>query len=176
MANGASQLTGLDFACVDISPSTFWLWLLPFGGSCSLRQNWQEWSVGPETGWNFQEYGSNLKNHPVISFPRKLSRRILKRWVPTLRHPNFWKEVPFLTLSHNRREYNLKTITFINPPTLTIRLISAPIEGTLSMELPYFDQHVEQKGVKIKKPHANKYVFDGTTYCLYISDCSNSSF
>ena len=119
----------------------------------------------------FRKMAAIFKNHPVSSFPRKLSRRMLRRWVPTLRLPKFWKEIPFLTLSLNPRENNLKTITFISPPTLRIRLVSAPVEGTLSMEWPYFDQHIEQKGVKKKKTHANKYVFVGTTYCLYISDC-----
>ena len=60
-----SRLTGwvgephslLDGALrLDINPSTFWLQLL------LLVAKWEEKFLGTETGWNFQENGSNFKN------------------------------------------------------------------------------------------------------------------
>lgn len=62
MANGASQLTGLDFACVDISPSTFWLGCCHLVAVVPSGKIDRNDLVGPETGWNFQENGSNLKS------------------------------------------------------------------------------------------------------------------
>lgn len=117
---------------------------------------WLHAAAFPEAGWNVQENGRNFKNHPISSFPGKLSRRILRKWVPTLCLLISEKNFPSWPLplhSPLDEEYNL-----YHPTYFENKVCLSPSTGHLVRGFPYFDQHVEQKGVKKSHMQINMFL------------------
>ena len=124
---GASKL--------DINPSTFWLQLLLLVAVAPSRQNGKERFLGNWLGlpgkWQqFQEF-------PISSFPGKLGRIILRRWVPPFTSLLPEKRFP-VQLLHSPLDEQCN-LTLPQPTTLRRGLLLAPLQGTLSRGLPFFD-------------------------------------